>query len=56
MLYSRRDMDGVLWCDCTECAFGWNGDRSCGEGWSESEPGCMGCDRGKLLPELKEND
>ncbi len=52
-MLSHRDMDGVLWCDCTECTMGCNGDMSCGEGWAESEPGCKGCDHGRLLPELK---
>ena len=53
-MLSHRDMDGVLWCDCTECAMGWNGDKSCGEGWAESKPGCMGCTRGRLLEGLKD--
>lgn len=53
-IYSKRDMDGVLWCDCTECQRGWYGDKSCGEGWAEDTPGHMGCSRGELLPEIRE--
>lgn len=47
----ERNTDGTAACDCTECAFGWNGDKSCGEGWAESKPGRMGCTRGRLVRE-----
>lgn len=53
-MLSHRNEQGRMMCDCTECAYGCNGDQSCGEGWSETQPGCKGCDRGRLLTDKQE--
>ena len=50
---SYRDAEGRLCVDCTECAHGWNGDRSCDTAWEVSEPKAFGCRRGELLPTIQ---
>ncbi len=51
---SVRDCTGRLCLDCTECAMGYNGDKSCSAGWHISQPRRGSCMRGAPLPELKE--
>lgn len=47
---SYRDAEGRLCIDCTECAYGWNGDKSCDRAWEVSKPKVFGCREGELLP------
>jgi len=35
--------------DCAECAFGYHGDGSCGEGCGVKEKGLQGCNRGRAM-------